>query len=199
MRVGEVQAASLADWTSHRCYLRSRNTEEMQTRRCVCLRDVQMELSKRQRIQKTTWSSRRKGGRYTFKSPSHLQSGCHTGWFKQKSHLLKGTGWVTVLPSRTCKFGKWVGTMGGQSTRAQAKVRCQNQTVRILWISSSVGAWCPRHQYPSTTAPQARGRADPALTAARMNSPRFYFSESVTPESTFLEATWPGLGHMPLS
>lgn len=93
MRVGEVEAASLSDWTSHRCYLWSRNTEEMQTRRCVCLRDVQMELSKRQLIQKTAWSSRRKGGKDTFKSPSHLQSGCHTGWFKQKSHLLKGH-WV---------------------------------------------------------------------------------------------------------
>lgn len=117
----------------------------------------------------------------------------------RKAICWKGTGWVIVLPSRACKLGKWVGTMGGQSTRAKAKVICHNQTVRILWISSWVGAWYYHHQYPYHYSPHAWERADLAVSTARMNSPRFYFSESFTPESKLLGATLLGLGHMPLS
>ena len=74
--------------------------------------------------------------------------------WNRKAICWKGTGWVIVSPSRTCKLGKWVGTMGGHSTRTKAKVRRQNQRVRVLEISSSVDASC--HHVTSAHPPIAQ-------------------------------------------
>lgn len=69
--------------------------------------------------------------------------------------------------------------MGGQSTRQKLKSDAGTSPPRLLPLSSSLESWCYHHQNSLQTPSWPY-----IATATRMNSVRFYFSESFSPEST---------------